>query len=61
MDKVTIRETRKALKLTQAQAGAILGTGRRTWQDWERGLYAMPPAKWATWCILAGVSTFTRP
>lgn len=28
---------------TQAAAAATLGVARRTWQDWELGVAAMPP------------------
>ena len=41
-----IRESRLSIGLTQAQAGAIIGATRRTWQDWEAGRRNMPPAKW---------------
>ena len=27
---------------TQAQAAETIGVARRTWQDWERGVAAMP-------------------
>lgn len=41
-----IRNLRKAASLTQAQAGALLHTSWRTWQDWERGERSMHPAFW---------------
>jgi DNA-binding transcriptional regulator YiaG len=28
---------------TQQQAADVLGVAMRTWQDWERGINAMPP------------------
>jgi DNA-binding transcriptional regulator YiaG len=63
IDRYTIRICRKSLGLTQAQAGLLLGTGRRTWQDWEKGLYHMPIKKWELWCVLSGLTppTITRP
>lgn len=30
-----IREARQRAGLTQAQAGAVIGKSRRTWQNWE--------------------------
>ena len=27
---------------TQEEAAAVLGVSKRTWQDWERGVNAMP-------------------
>ena len=35
-----VRETRKKLKLTQVQAGMIVGGGERAFQKYERGLMA---------------------
>jgi DNA-binding transcriptional regulator YiaG len=48
------RAARKAAKLTQAQAAALIGAKLRTWQDWEYGKRNMPPAKWAYFCLLTG-------
>jgi DNA-binding transcriptional regulator YiaG len=41
-----IRKTRDKAKLTQSQAGELIGAPLRTWQDWEYGKRNMPPAKW---------------
>jgi len=41
-----IRTARKALNMTQEQAGAVIGATRRAWQDWEAGRRNMPGAKW---------------
>ena len=41
-----IREARIRAGLTQAQAGAVVGTSRRGWQNWENGTRNMPAAKW---------------
>jgi len=38
-----IRALRKSAGLTQAAAGALIYTPRRTWEDWEAGIAAMPP------------------
>ncbi len=39
-----IRAARAAAGLTQAQAGALIYTPLRTWQDWEAGRRPMHPA-----------------
>ena len=41
-----ILRTREAAGLTQSEAGALLFTGWRTWQNWESGENRMPPAAW---------------
>jgi DNA-binding transcriptional regulator YiaG len=53
-----IRYARRTAKLTQQQAGFMLGchTGR-TWQEWEGGRRNMPPAKWALFQMLIGSAT----
>jgi len=35
--------SRLKVEQTQEQAAEILGVSKRTWQDWERGINAMPP------------------
>jgi DNA-binding transcriptional regulator YiaG len=50
------RAARKAAKLTQSQAAALIGAKLRTWQEWEGGRRNMPPAKWALFAILTGGS-----
>lgn len=37
---------REAAELTQTEAGELLFTGWRTWQNWELGVNRMPPAAW---------------
>lgn len=37
-----IRAVRVEAGLTQRAAGELIGTGERTWQDWERGQRTMP-------------------
>ena len=39
-----ILQAREAEGLTQDQAGTLLYSGRRTWQDWEAGERRMHPA-----------------
>lgn len=39
-----IRAARAAAGLTQAQAGALIYSTMRTWQDWEAGARRMHPA-----------------
>lgn len=41
-----IKEARHRAGLTQEQAGAVVGTSRRGWQNWENGTRSMPAAKW---------------
>jgi len=40
---------------TQQQAADTLEVSRRTWQDWERGINAMPPAMLKLYRHLAGL------
>ncbi len=41
---------RQAANLTQGQAAArVYAASYRTWQDWERGVRAMPVAIWQLW------------
>lgn len=44
--KDAIRAARKAAGLTQTQAGALVHTTVRVWQQWEAGDRAMHPAFW---------------
>jgi DNA-binding transcriptional regulator YiaG len=41
-----VRAARKRAKLTQEEAGALVYSSRRTWQDWEAGVAQMHPALW---------------
>ena len=46
---------RKAVKLTQAEAAAIVHRpSYRTWQDWERGRAKMPPDAWELFLLKTG-------
>ena len=49
----TIRATRLALGLTQAQAGELVGASARTWRAWEAGFRVMPGSKWELFQIKA--------
>ena len=42
----TIRSSRLALGLTQAQAGALVGVTDRAWRYWEAGRRTMPVGIW---------------
>ena len=42
-----IKEKRAKLRLTQAQAAAVVGISQRTWQQYELGLRLMNPEYWA--------------
>ena len=37
-----IKSARVSAGLTQEEAGAVVKSARRTWQDWERGRRKMP-------------------
>jgi len=41
-----IRAARKAAGLTQTEAGQIVYSALRTWQDWEAGTSPMHPGLW---------------
>ena len=41
-----IKKMRLSFGLTQDQAGKLIHSSRRTWQDWEAGVNAMHPALW---------------
>lgn len=41
-----ILATRKAAGLTQTEAGALVYSALRTWQQWESGERKMHPAMW---------------
>lgn len=70
MDKLapsTIRTTREAARLSQAEAAALVGATRRTWQNWESpegsgNHRAMDPTAWAQFEPLAlrAVEAFER-
>jgi DNA-binding XRE family transcriptional regulator len=49
------RASRDLTGHTQEQAADLIGVGRRTWQDWERGVAAMPPAFLRLYRHLAGL------
>jgi DNA-binding XRE family transcriptional regulator len=61
MDKLapnTIRATREAARLSQAEAAALVGATRRTWQNWEApegsaNNRTMPAGTWAQFEPLA--------
>lgn len=46
-----ILATRKKAGLTQTQAGELLHTTCRTWQQWEAGDRKMHQAFWELFCI----------
>lgn len=41
-----IRAMREAAGLTQTQAGELIHSNLRTWQDWEAGVARMHPGLW---------------
>lgn len=47
-----IRAARARAGLTQTQAGRLLRTGLRTWQNWELGEREMPRALFEFFCLL---------
>lgn len=46
-----IRAARKAAGLTQTQAGEMVHSSCRAWQQWESGDRRMHPATWALFLI----------
>jgi DNA-binding transcriptional regulator YiaG len=50
-----IRAARAKAGHSQKAAGLAIGVpSYRTWQDWERGVAAMPPAPWAMYLLATG-------
>jgi DNA-binding transcriptional regulator YiaG len=49
-----IRAARKAVGLTQTQAGEMVYVALRTWQHWEFGDSQMHPAIWELFRLKAG-------
>lgn len=49
-----IRDARKAARLTQEQAGALLYRSARAWQNWEYDINDMDPALWEHWNAKVG-------
>lgn len=50
-----IRAAREAAGLTQQQAGEVVHSGWRSWQDWERGERRMHAAFWELFRLKTGV------
>lgn len=46
-----ILRAREDTGMTQDQAGALLYSGRRTWQDWEAGARRMHPSSWELFTV----------
>ena len=44
-----IRAARTAAGLTQTEAGAIIYSSLRAWQNWEAGVRHMHPQLWESW------------
>jgi DNA-binding transcriptional regulator YiaG len=53
-----IKEARRKVGLTQTQAGALLHTTVRTWQQWEAGDRKMHPAFWELFCMKINKTDF---
>jgi len=52
-----IKAKREAAGLTQTEAGALVHTTCRTWQQWEAGDRGMHPAFWELFTIKTRKST----
>lgn len=50
-----IRAAREAVRLTQAQAAALIGRSLRVWQAYEGGARGLDPILWLVWRIRAGL------
>jgi DNA-binding transcriptional regulator YiaG len=48
-----VKAARQAAGLTQTQAGALVHTTVRVWQQWEAGDRAMHPAFWELFLLKA--------
>ena len=55
MNKQEPVRSRERVGHTQAQAADVVGVARRTWQDWERGVNAMPEAMLKLYRHLVGL------
>lgn len=53
-DPAEIRAAREAAGLTQTEAGALVHSALRSWQDWEAGARRMHPAIWELFLIKTG-------
>lgn len=51
---VDILETRKNAGLTQTQAGELVYSALRTWQQWEAGDRRMHPGLWELFTLKIG-------
>lgn len=49
-----IKAMRKACKLSQTAAGALVYSALRTWQQWEAGDREMHPGLWELFLIKSG-------
>lgn len=54
--KSQIRKTRKAARLTQAQAAELIGYTRASWARWENGSVKMRMRMFETFKMISGVS-----
>lgn len=55
-----IRAARAVAGHSQRAAGAAIGVGFRTWQQWEGSKHAMPPAMLQLYLLLTGQTTVAR-
>jgi DNA-binding XRE family transcriptional regulator len=55
MNKTEPAKSRAIAGHTQEQAAEMIGVGRRTWQDWERGIARMPEAMLKLYRHLVGI------
>lgn len=44
-----IRTAREAAGLTQTEAGSLIYSSMRAWQEWEAGTRRMHPGLWELW------------
>jgi len=56
---VAIRAARDAANLTQTEAGMVVHTSCRTWQQWEAGDRRMHPAFWELFRMKVGLRVRT--
>lgn len=56
-----IQTAREATGLTEAEAGGIVYSSTRDWQQWESGEKRLHPAIWELFCLKAPQGTWYPP
>lgn len=56
-----IRHLRDSMGLTQTEAGALIYSALRAWQQWEAGDRRMHPALWELFLVKTGQLSLSSP